>query len=364
MVDYIYEKIKLVWKDSKPCQTIKHRVEMAGKRPLILYGAGRSTRAFLEACKELELPVVGICDTYLQGKYNEFDIINLDVLCQKYSDAVILVCSYSYNDEICKSLRQQGYGEEQIISCPVSHPYFTSPTEFLSYIDGYRWVYNFFDDEVSKQLVLDRMRMYILDEPMRINTKADRYYEKVISLGQAEVFVDAGAYVGDTAEEFIRKVNNQYTSVYSFEPSNENYNKAVALLKKYSNVEVIQKGLWSRNMVLSFYENSVNLAGSCIRTGNDVFSIEVVSLDDFFSDEKEKPLPSFIKMDVEGAEKEALYGSKRIIMSSKPKLAICAYHKIEDIYELPKTIKEIRSDYHYVLRQHSEGCFDMVLYAV
>lgn len=206
--------------------------------------------------------------------------------------------------------------------------------------------------------------MYLLDEPISINTKADCYYEEVISLGQEEVFIDAGAYVGDTAEEFIKKVNNKYERIYSFEPSEENYKRAVVRLDKYPNVEVLQKGLWSHDTDLTFYEDTSNMAGSCFKIGNDAFSIGVVSLDNMFYNQKDKSSPTFIKMDIEGSEKEALLGAANIIKCNKPKLAICAYHKIEDIYELPKTIQAIRNDYHFVLRQHAEGCFDMVLYAV
>lgn len=69
-------------------------------------------------------------------------------------------------------------------------------------------------------------------------------------------------------------------------------------------------------------------------------------------------------MDIEGSEKEALIGATKIIREKKPKLAICAYHKVEDVYELPLIIQMLRADYKFVLRQHYEGCFDMVLYAV
>ena len=97
---------------------------------------------------------------------------------------------------------------------------------------------------------------------------------------------------------------------------------------------------------------------------NDRYSIAVTGLDMFFSEAAEEKLPTFIKMDIEGAEKEALMGAKEIIKRRKPKLAICAYHKPEDIYELPQTILGIRDDYRFVLRQHEYGCYDTVLYAV
>ncbi len=74
--------------------------------------------------------------------------------------------------------------------------------------------------------------------------------------------------------------------------------------------------------------------------------------------------PTLIKMDIEGAEKEALLGAEKIIKEKKPKLIICAYHKPEDIYELPRTIMEMRNDYKFTLWQIGESFWDIILYAV
>lgn len=84
----------------------------------------------------------------------------------------------------------------------------------------------------------------------------------------------------------------------------------------------------------------------------------------FFEEYPDSELPTFIKFDIEGAENEALIGSTDIIRRRKPKLAICAYHKIDDIYKLPRTIIGIRNDYKFALRQHVYGRSEMVLYAI
>ena len=363
MVEAIYLEIKERWKDCAPCRTIRERVNKNKGKTLFLYGAGRLAKVFLEACEEMQISVAGICDTYARGEYNGISIISPQELFDRHPDAIVLICSHTYSDEIYAKLVGRGYSREQIISCPIQFPYFTSPSQFLVHIEGYKWAYHFFEDPKSKQLVLDRMRMYLLDEPTNVNTESDCYYEKdAIRLSSKEVFVDAGAYVGDTAEEFIGKVKGEYESVYSFEPSEGNYEKAVERLKQYHGVQVIQKGLWSCDTTLTFFEDTSNMAGSCIKGEGGEFSIAVTTLDNVFS-MKEK-FPTFIKMDIEGSEKEALIGAKNVIERNKPKLAICAYHKPEDIYELPQTIQRIQEGYRFVLRQHSKGCFDMVLYAV
>ena len=68
-------------------------------------------------------------------------------------------------------------------------------------------------------------------------------------------------------------------------------------------------------------------------------------------------------MDIEGSELEALKGSSAIIQKDKPKLAICVYHKANDLFAIPEFIKSLRSDYKFYLRNHQMIPEDTVLYA-
>lgn len=97
-----------------------------------------------------------------------------------------------------------------------------------------------------------------------------------------------------------------------------------------------------------------------LEDGDD--EIEVVSLDEDIAEQV-----SVIKMDIEGAEKEAILGAKAHIVNEKPKLLISAYHNPEDLFELPKLIDTLRDDYKFYLRFNGHGCLwpcDYVLFAV
>jgi FkbM family methyltransferase len=333
-------------------------------RPLVLYGAGRLGNAVLEACVQNGLTVAAICDKRAADKVSGVSVIAPQALGRDYRDAAVIVCSWSYNDEIRAALSSFGFTDTQIAACPVRHPYFDSLSGFRMHFDGYAWAYDFFEDERSKALVLDKLRLCLLDKPLAVNTQSACYYESgFISCGDNEIFVDGGAYTGDTASAFMEK-NVKWERIYSFEPDPKNYEKAILSLQKYANVELVQKGLWREDTELSFASNSANMAGSSFVIGaNDSKTrVPVTSLDAFFADKA--ALPTFIKLDIEGAEKEALLGAQEIIRQNKPKLAVCAYHKPEDIYELPQTILNIRDDYRFCLRQHAFGCYDTVLYAV
>jgi len=196
----------------------------------------------------------------------------------------------------------------------------------------------------------------------------------LLTLGEREIFVDGGAQKGESAIEFIEKVKSAgggYAHVYSFEPGSDNFKEAVKNTSRYPNVTVIQKGLWNIESELTFFDKEDTLGSSFVivpdkleKSGNLIQNVPVTSLDMFFSGIPESNWPTFIKMDIEGAEQEALMGAANIIRSAKPKLAICAYHKPEDIYVLPKIITRIHGDYRFGLRHYQNGPYETVLYAV
>jgi FkbM family methyltransferase len=336
-------------------------------RPIVLYSASRLASSVLDLCIGQGIDVARVCDRSVTGSYCGIPIINPQTLRNGFADAVVIVCSRAYNKEICEDLNTWGFSSKQVIPCPFESAYFESQNRFRRHFEGYAWAHDFFQDEISKQLVIDRLRLCLLDLPLSVNTSCDCYYEDgFISLSENEIFVDAGAYVGDSAEAFIRKTSSRGYHVYAFEPDKRNFEQAVHNLSKYSNVHVVQKGLWSMETELVFSQNTSNMAGSSfvIGTSENRYAVPVTSLDCFFKNKEDNEIPTFIKMDIEGAEKEALLGAAEIIRRRKPKLAICAYHKPEDIYELPRTILSIRDDYKFALRQHEFGCWDTVLYAV
>ena len=96
-------------------------------------------------------------------------------------------------------------------------------------------------------------------------------------------------------------------------------------------------------------------------SGQDTVRIQCVKLDDYIDKED---IVTWIKMDIEGSEQEALVGSKNIIIENKPILTISAYHKPQDLWEIPYYIHELVPEYRFYLRHHTTAMDDTVLYAV
>lgn len=364
-----YQEILTERKYAKISRTFDTLKETLGERSLVLYGAGELGSTVLDICAEKDIQVACICDRRASGVLGGVPVISLQTLQRYFSNATVIVCSFTYNEEIIKDLKQLGFGKDRIVPCPIEYPQYASPKSFQKHIEGYAWAYDFFEDEVSRQTILDRLRMYLCETSMNKNTDCDQYYEYgLIKLGKHEIFVDGGAYNGDSVISFIEKIkssNGDYTSIYAFEPDTENYTQAIERTSQYSNIEIIPKGLWNKETVLTFFVNKNAGGHSFVVSGGGAESrVSVTSLDTIFYGKPDHELPTFIKMDIEGAEKEALIGTTEIIRRVKPKMAICAYHKPEDIYELPRTILSIRDDYRFALRHHVCGCYDTVLYVV
>lgn len=172
-----------------------------------------------------------------------------------------------------------------------------------------------------------------------------------------EYFVDAGAFNGDTSSYFFQHVKGGHA--YVFEPNPEQLASARTRLKAYPHAEFFPYGLYDENQVIRFASCSSD-AGSAQISPNGDLEIEVRKLDDVLQDRK----VTFIKMDIEGSELAALRGAEQIIRRQKPKLAICVYHKPEDMWEIPELLLEYCPQYRFYLRHYSITHTETVLYAI
>lgn len=188
---------------------------------------------------------------------------------------------------------------------------------------------------------------YFIDEVM---ASLDRY-----------TLIDAGAYTGDTLESFIKSVGENYEEIFCFEPDSKNLDLLHSFISKENikRIRVVNKGLYSKTQTLGFAHG--NSSSSKIDP-NLITTIEVVSLDDYFGNvEVVNPL---LKMDIEGAEPEALIGAENFINKYRPSMAICIYHEPEHLFDIPFYIKEKHPFYELLMRHHSNDWTESVLYCL
>jgi len=180
----------------------------------------------------------------------------------------------------------------------------------------------------------------------------------IFNLGEDEVFVDCGAFGGDSIREFLARTGGNFKQIVAIEPDAANYERLVGALSVLNadKIKCVQQALGERNDEVRF--NALGTIASGI--GEGISAVKSVILDEILVGME----PSFIKMDIEGAELMALRGAAGILRTHRPILAICLYHAAEDLWEIPLWLKALVPEYQLFLRRYSDECWETVCYAV
>lgn len=298
-------------------QTVQER----GQK-IIIFGAGFQGIKFLHICKEQCVHVEYFCDNSMIKQNIEIEGVMVSSLQEILEELPIGQCAFIISpeferDQIRDFLIENGVPEDHI------------------------YLYN-------KPYFADQMQ----------------YFEEgIIKLEDKEVFVDGGCLDLRTSETFLKRVEEcGYTAdrVYAFEPDKDNLRKCEEKIteKAFHNVSLIDAGLWEADTYLGFLSGA-DAGSHIVEEINDENQIRVTTIDSSIGGKV-----TFIKMDIEGAELEALKGAKNCILKFKPKLAICIYHKREDMWEIPLYIKTLVPEYKLYIRHYSNLAIETVLYAV
>ncbi len=183
----------------------------------------------------------------------------------------------------------------------------------------------------------------------------EQYFEPFFNLNREnEIFVDVGGFNGETSLEFIRKCP-EYQSIYFFEPDNKNMEISRSALYGYPNINFFQYGASNRTGTASFSSNG---STSSIKDKGDLV-VHLETIDNLIK----SPI-TFMKMDIEGAEAQAIEGAIETITENHPILAISVYHHTSDLRVIPMQISQIWEDYNIYLRHYTEGVVETVMYFV
>ena len=236
---------------------------------------------------------------------------------------------------------------------------------------------NYFTDEKSKLVfnlaMHDQLTSYFDGEMWRVCEGNQYFAIPQFDFLRGEYIVDAGAYVGDTLEQFLWHTISVFGHYWAFEPGKKQFE---ALEKRVLRIcdewaldreifTLVHAGVGDRDgkicddrCILGNNKTEFRLDPREVRTDFDGDGIAICSLDSFLEGKK----VTLIKADIEGMEMNLLEGAKEIIKIQKPKLAICVYHLPCDLYCIAKRIRDINPDYQFVLRSHSKHYGELVLY--
>ncbi len=240
-------------------------------------------------------------------------------------------------------------------------------------------LFEILDDEESKKTMMNVLK-YSINGNVELLKEVynDNQYFGITDFKEfdvGKVYVDCGAYTGDTLEVVMARFNSVAKKYYAFEPGSKQLN-ALTIRKnriiaecalEEDVIETINAGVGKKSYYTKFLNDSNSVMGSFTLSHNEVeddakddSDIQVIDLDSFFENKSQKV--SCIKMDIEGFELDALEGAKNVIKRDKPYLAICIYHKPSDFYEIPFFIKALVPEYKFAIRHHSLGLTETVLY--
>lgn len=226
-------------------------------------------------------------------------------------------------------------------------------------------VYNGLADEQSKitlyELIISKINQCCTPQLLAIADGECHYFNRLTFCHNTknEIFLDCGAYTGDTILQYNKFTAGKYKKIYAFEPNKEFIEDLRNNLKILDGVEIIEKGTWNRETVLKLKSDKEI---SHITDSDDGNCIKVTTIDKAV---KEEDKITFIKMDIEGSELRSLQGAIKTIKRDMPKMAICCYHKKDDIIELFRFMKEnCNIQYKIYLRHHSNSSCETILYGI
>lgn len=329
------------------------------KRKIILFGASSCADVFLNKTNQrFDVKYIIDNDVNKQGKeFFGYEVYPIEKLGGQ-SENELLVITSTWCEDIAIQLEKFGYNGEVYSYLHMQNKVLSQQIEEESsqLNENIRKLIELCYDEKSKNIInkiIYKLKHNIVDFS-DLYEKNQYFIPNIINLDENEVFIDGGAYDGKTVDEFISFCDGNFKKVYSFEMDRENYIKIPR--GKYDNrVEFLNYGLWNQAETVSFVEK--NNSSEIASYGSN--SAQCIALDDII---KEKV--TFIKMDIEGAELKALEGAKNIIKRDQPKLAICLYHKLSDLWNIPFYIHDLVPEYKLYVRHHGKNQEETVLYAV
>jgi FkbM family methyltransferase len=346
-------------------------LDLAG-RPLVLIGATPYARAFARQAEAFE--IVAVCDNNAAGSvFDRFETVPeaaLTDLKRRHPGLLALLMVESKGAAAHFSAFCEAQGIEWL---GLLHAYrrsgFAFPTVQAKFYDGLTesvWTRRGQWEEFAGSLD-DKLSRGIFHSVLLFRLTGERRYLEAAHLAsvaggepawlsktKAHVYVDGGAYDGDTVLRFIQTYGSSYDQIYAFEPDADNFALLETRTQHLPGIQRFRQGLYSDRRTLRFAAG--NDQGSYVSEAGEI-AIEVAAIDQTV----DRPATA-IKLDVEGSEAAALQGAVGQIATNRPGLCVSAYHQTDDLFSLTAQIRAINDDYRLSLRQFTPWLYDTNLY--
>ena len=300
---------------------------------IVLYGTGNGADKILDELERNNIAVSGVfaSDGFAEAK-------------EKFPDMTVLMCFGSSRQEVLENIRNISSECELLApDVPVYGENIFNSSFYEKHIDELNSVREMLADELSVKTFDNHIKYKLTGKIEFLYTCETSKAEEssIISLPENAVFVDLGAYNGDTVKEFIEKCPS-YSQIFAVEPDRRSFRKLNENTAGLENISCIRAVIGDRNEDVFF--DSKKGRGSHESAVGEL--IPCVTVDALLDGKR----VDYIKMDVEGNELKAISGAGRTIKAYKPKMLVSCYHRSEDLFTLPLKISEINPDYKVYMR--------------
>ncbi len=320
------------------------------KKSIALYGMGNGAQMILNVCQQKQIPVAEIfaSDEFVRGhSFAGYKVKRLSELEEIYDDLFIVVAFGVHHPQMLLRLQQLSQRYEVVApDVPVAGEGLFTPEFAAAHEEEIQQVYEMLMDDQSKRVFENVLRFKATGDIQllaEVETPVKEIYQNLLCLGRDEIYVDLGAYDGDTLREFLNWAP-EYKKIYAVEPDEKNYRKLCKTIESLgiNHIEAVHAGIWNQAGEISF----LGKAGRNSRVGRGGNIISAISVDSLLQGNP----ATYIKLDVEGSEEKALTGAQDTIRTYGPKLLLSAYHRNEDLWSLPLAVKRINPNYVFYLR--------------
>jgi FkbM family methyltransferase len=352
----------------------QHLIAETGER-YVLFGAGRLGQITLSGLRKIGIEPLAFADN--NPKLWGSKVGGLDVYAPQYAterfgvNAVFIITVYT-SAPVWGQLNGKGLKVSSFAALAWQYPQTFIPFYCVEYPDKIfaqsekvQKAFLLWSDEISRREYLGQLSWRISldpsDLPPHLSQNEIYFPDNIFVKLEDEVYVDCGAFDGDSVQEFLSRRAGSFDRIIAIEPDPVNYKAletrlATLPIKTSNRINLIQSGLGLKREIVTF--NATGTAGSSTSEGN--YQVQCIPLDELLVDIKS----TFIKMDIEGAEPDALLGARKIIQKDMPVMAICVYHAQEHLWQIPLLIHSFCEEYKFYLRRYSDECWELVCYAV
>lgn len=319
-------------------------------KPIIIYGMGNGADKVLALFEKYGIKCSGVMasDDFVRGQhYREFTVHKLEYFEKKYGELIIALAFGTQINSVMQHIKALEKKHTVIVpNVPVFGDEIFDDDFLFQNREKIESAYNLLSDERSRDVLENAIKFYYsgkLEYLWSITDDKDEIFNSVLCLNNNERYVDLGAYRGDTIDELIH-YGGGYEEIIALEPDIKTYNKLCKHITDMPNITAYQKTIWKDNRTL-YFSNQKGRGSSISSKGVPIEAISIDTLCENYN-------PTYIKIDVEGAEKQALAGGINTLRNSKPKLNLAAYHTFGDLFELILMVNAINPEYRFYLRHH------------